>query len=252
MTRRDPAEARYLLRKLKTQEAADVVLSHPWVRESDRWRELAFALLTSIGRGSEPEIRALTERLSVRQLLEIPELAALRQGRATVDLNAPAARGILEVLQEGGFSQHAARQALTTLCEAAAGLAEHHDGKIQRYLRGWGERMLQERDRTFKFSALSDSDAADAFTYWLQNVLAMPLSLIDDNVKSVCQQHGVEPNDLIAAADADDLNLGVVDDLAQRYRVERKTKKAAAPTAHVEHARAKEAHHGRGRALAAR
>jgi hypothetical protein len=77
--------------------------------------------------------------------------------------------------------------------------------------------MLRDLDRIFEFSALTEAEVRYAFTYWLQNVLNMPLSLIDENVRMFCAQHDLEPEQLFAAADELDVNLALVDDVVQLH-----------------------------------
>lgn len=211
------SEAQYLLRKLLTLETADLALRQPWLWEADRWKELVFAFLTRIVSKDEDQVRELTGKMNDLGLLDIATLARMSEDAKTFDSNNPDARHILEFFQENGLDPEKAQQALTTICEAAVGLQKYFDGKVQRYLRGYGEMMLREIARTFQFSALRETEVAFAFTYWLQNVLNMPLSLLDANVLAFCEQHHLTPEQLVAAADNLDLNLAVLDDLILRY-----------------------------------
>lgn len=210
-------EAQYLLRKLLTEEGPGLALNHPWLWEADRWKELVFALLTRVVSLPEDRARELTGNLNDLDLLDVAALANIGQDPKAPDLSNPHARHIIEELQEYGFSPEEARRALATICEAAVGLHKNFGGKVQAYLRSYGELMLREINRTFQFSALKDADVAFAFTYWLQNVLNMPLSLLDSNVLAFCEQHQLTPGQLIEAADDLDLNLAFLDDLVQRY-----------------------------------
>ena len=67
----------------------------------------------------------------------------------------------------------------------------------------------------FNFSGLNKKQANYAFTYWMQNVLNMPVSLSDEAVQNFSKTTGIEPAQLFAAADALDVNVAVIDDLVE-------------------------------------
>lgn len=214
------AEATYLLRKALSLYGAELAISHPWVWEGERWKELVFALLAQVSDLSEDKVRELTDQLDYLDLLDIPALAELCRNRQAPDPNDLLARRILELLQEKGLSLAQAKRGLGAICEAALGLAEHFNGKVQNYLRSYGELMSKEFSRFFLFSTLNASEVQAAFVYWLQNVLNVPMSLLDQNIQLFCQQHGLKPAQLIAAADELDLNLALLDDLVQQLLAE--------------------------------
>jgi hypothetical protein len=210
-------DLQFRLEKLLLTEGPEIALTHPWLSETDRWNELVFAILTQIIGGPESDIRDITLLLSDLALLHIPALAELHSDEATIDRATVPARRILEVLDEVGIQPEQAFQALTAIVEAAYGLQTHFHGKLQRYLRHYGELMLAELKQSFQFSTLSDAQVGFAFTYWLQNVLAMPLSLFDADVQAFCQLYGLQPEALIAEADKLDINLGLMDDLIRNH-----------------------------------
>jgi hypothetical protein len=190
-----------------------------------------FAILTQVSDLPEDKMRALTDEMDDLDLLEIPALASLRQGDQAIDSNQELAGRVLEIFQEKGFQREQAECGLGAISDAAIGLMEHFSGKVQNYLRSYGELMLKDLGRTFQFSTLSEADVGTAFTYWFQNALNLPLSLLDKNVRTFCEQHGLEPEQLIAAADELDLNLAVVDDLAQISLAPRTASKESPPGA---------------------
>jgi len=210
-------DAQYLMRKIVALEAAEVAAMHPWLRESDRWNELVFALLTRIADIPEPTLRGVIDAMSSVGLLDVSTLAGIRCGQRGPDIGTPHVRRILEFLEEVGMDPEEARQGLIAVCEAALGLQEHYGGKVQRYLRSYGELMLKDLGCTFQFTALSDVEVKRAFTYWLQNVLNMPVSLLDENVHKFCDEHGLTPEQWLTAADELDVSVALVDDLVQRY-----------------------------------
>jgi hypothetical protein len=209
-------EAEYLLRKALTTEGADLVLDHPWVWEVDRWKELVFALITHVVSLPEHEVRDLVNDLEDLGLLDVSTLAGLQEKGDTPESRSPYEQRILQLLTEKGVGEADARRGLTTISEVAVGLDKYYSGKVQRYLRHYGELMLRELQQVFRFSALGEIEVTRAFTYWLQNVLNMPVSLADDSVKAFCEEHQLTPDEIFEAADGLNLNLALVDDLVQR------------------------------------
>lgn len=210
------SEAKYLLHKLLAEDGSDLVHNHPWIWEVDRWKELVFSLLTRTADVPEHGLRVLVDDLERLGLLDVALLARM------AGASDPSVRGrFVKLLQERGLSEEDARRAMTTLCEAAVGLQNHHQGKIQHYLRHYGEMMLRDLPTTFRFTALSEQAAREAITYWLQNVANVPLSLADTSLDQFCRENQLSIDDIFAAADAINLNVALVDDLAQRY-VERR------------------------------
>jgi AcrR family transcriptional regulator len=205
-------EATYRLRKTLAVEGFGVAPAHPWLWEVDRWRELVFALLTRVADNPEEDLRELTKQMADLDLLDVGELAKLHEDR-----DAPLAQRITELMTEMGIAEDQAGAALTTVIEAAWGLDQHYGGEIQRYLRRYGEQMLREIDESFHFTEMKPDAVAEAFTYWLQNVLSMPLSLTDESEQAFCERYGFTPLELREAADRLGLNLSVVDDLVQLH-----------------------------------
>lgn len=200
------SEAKYLLRKLLNEYGPALSATHVWVWESDRWRELVFALLTQTSRLEETRVREIAEELDALELLEISALADDGQAQR---------RRITAVLTDHGFTPEESRRAVSAIAEAALAFHQRFNGKVQHYLRRYGEQMLSDAAQLFRSSGLDEGRLKLALTYWLQNVLNMPLSLLDEPVRRFCAQNGLTPEALIAAADELDLNLALVDDLVQ-------------------------------------
>lgn len=219
MLNTDLAEAKYILRKTLATEGSDLVFNHLWIWEVERWKELVFSLLTKVIKISEEEVRDLVNDLEELELLDINALSALCREQTRPDLESPNARHILGLFQEKGLSETDAERGLTVICEAALGLTEHYSGKVQRYLRHYGDLMLHEVGKVFQFSTLSETEIKQAFTYWFQNVMNMPLSLIDENVEEFCKENHLSTEELFAAADELDMNFALVDDIAQRHLI---------------------------------
>lgn len=215
--RRELNEAESFLRRVVILELNDDT-GHRWVRESDRWKELVFALLTRTAPLLvETNIRQLVERLHEMQVLNVPDLVSLCEKSSQPDFGDARARLIVDLLMEIQFTKEQAEKGLITICQAALGLNKHFNGKVQLFLRRYGEHMMRDCKRVFSFTSLKQSDINYAFTYWLQNVLSLPLPLVDENWKAVQAKHGINPADLISAADDLDLNIAVLDDLLKSY-----------------------------------
>jgi hypothetical protein len=215
------AEIQYLLRRAVATEGQYLAWGHLWASERERWRELVFALLTHVTSLTHPEIRALTDQLDDAGLLDVSMLAEIQQEKGRDASLGVHARSILDCLQEGGFGKEEALRGLDVICEAALSLQRQFDGKVQRYLRRYGELMLRELDEFFHFTALDAHATRAAFTYWLQNALNMPLPLLDERVTAACQRLRVQPDELIVAADELGINLAFLDDVLLSYDARR-------------------------------
>ncbi len=218
-----PSDAQFAVLDLLASDNADIRGVHRWQSEQGRWIELGVALLDQVVAAHalpmyQTEVREALARLDRLGLLDVALLASLNRDES---LEAPttvrATERIVETLSLFGFSQEAAMNAVTVLSETAVGLKEHFHGMIQRYLRRYGEQMLDEVVSLFPITSLDASRVADAFTYWLQNAAEMPLSLIDDNIRRLCDARGVSVEQLLAEADTVGVNFALLDDLAQRW-----------------------------------
>jgi hypothetical protein len=213
----DEQEVEHLLRKITLQELSEHDFAHQWLWEVDRWKELVFALLTRVTTIEEAQLRHVVTLLRDLDLLDIEGLAAVSWVDSKFDLNNPRARRFNAVLLENGLSDEEAANGLAATCAVARGLHERHQGKIQCYLRQYGEMMLRDLSSTFTFEHLSEDDTRFAFTYWLQNVLNMPIPLRDADTVSFCAEHKLTESDLLAAADRLNLNVALLDDIVHRY-----------------------------------
>ena len=227
-------EAEYVLRRALALVDDDLAARHRWLWETERWHELVVALLSRVTVRSEMDVRAATESLGDAGLLDVEALSASCQSGTTLEPDTPLARRIREVLEDSGFKPDEAQKGATVLCEVAHGFSAHFQGQVQCYLRHYGELMLSESRRFFQFSALDEASVRFALTYWLQNVLNMPLSLVDDDMRALCQEHGIQPSDIMAAADTFGVNLALVDDVISRYVATRKAAQQPEGPAHPE------------------
>ncbi|MGE5830727.1 MAG: hypothetical protein ACM30G_20515, partial [Micromonosporaceae bacterium] len=90
-------------------------------------------------------------------------------------------------------------------------------GSVTQYLRRYGEAMLADIGRYFRFTVADSDSVRRAFVYWLQNTLGMPLSLSGPELRKFCARHGVTESDVIAAADEIGLNVALLDDLVHLH-----------------------------------
>ncbi|WP_320044586.1 hypothetical protein [uncultured Desulfobacter sp.] len=209
-------EMEFQLKKLVTKYS-DLFQYHQWPSEHERWVELIFALIARISKMPETDIRDTISFLDSLDLLDIEELSNIPEVENDVDYNYHHARWTIESLSESGFTVEESKRSLRIMHEAARNLSEHHDGKIQKYLRKYGQKMIDELSENFTFSAMKDEDVKYAFGYWLQNVLNLPIILKAESVNKFCKNIDVTCNELTEKADDLDINLALVDDLVDQY-----------------------------------
>jgi hypothetical protein len=189
---------------------AELAGRHRWPSESARWLELVFCL---VYRRATPEIdvgvlRQLLGVLSALGMLRIDALAEAGKGGASSDLDL--FRGLLH---RAGLEPTEADSAIRSVCSVAAGLQQNYGGKVQRYLREYGETMLRELPQKLANPSMADAAIQTAITHWLQNVLDMPIALVEPSSVRLCEDLGVGFDELAAVADGLDINLALVDDL---------------------------------------
>jgi hypothetical protein len=214
-----PGEAHHLVAKLLTMPVAhEVLTSHRWAHEGERWQEMIFCFLTQVIPLPEEEVRGLTNRLRVLGLLDITAWAAIREAsrRGAHEAN-DLMRRVREVLEEGGVtSPHAARGA-ATIHALACTVHEQFGGKVQLCLRAVGDQLLTSLLRTFKLQEISSDRTRQALTCWVQNVLNLPISLSDESIRTFCSSNGITSDELTAAADDLDVSVTVLDDLTRYW-----------------------------------
>lgn len=199
----------------------DAVLGqYAWPHEEKRWHELVFCMLVAEGQETfEPPrhrriAREAVDTLVRLDLLDVVDLAGLTGAqRETDELDSLTLlrRGVLERL---GYPAPTVDRVLIALAETAHVLQHAFDGKIQKYLRRAGERMLREMSEIFPMSTLGEARKRYVFTHWLQNVANLPLALHNPSMLLICENLGVTPEDLCEIADEADLNVALLDDMA--------------------------------------
>lgn len=226
MAKSTTTEIEFQLRKLITKYS-DFFAYHQWPSEHERWVELIFALVTRISKKPESEIRDIIEELDDLGLLDIEELSNIPKVGSDIDFNSPFAKRVIESLSESryteegstisGFTKEESIRCLLLMYETAKSLMEHHDGKIQKYLRKYGQQMVNEFADNFSFSGMDEKDLKNAVTYWLQNVLNMPVNLKIESINTFCNTLGISDEELIKEADNLNINVALLDDMIEQH-----------------------------------
>ena len=209
-------EIEFQLRKLITKYS-DFFAYHQWPSEHERWVELIFALVTRISKKPESELRDIIEELDDLGLLDIEELSNIPKVGSDIDFNSPFAKRVIESLSESKFTEEESKSSLLVMYEAAKSLMEHHDGKIQKYLRKYGQQMVDEFAENFSFSGMDKKDLRYAVTYWLQNVLNMPVNLNIESIDTFCNRSGISDEELVKEADNLNINVALLDDMIEQH-----------------------------------
>jgi len=212
----------YFLRKLLTVYGPQLMPAPRYVWEADRWNELVFSLLVQVSAVPQSIVRRTVGQMAELELLNVPELAGCTADRARPAASEPLWARSIELLVEQGFSQSEAERGFAAVCQAARAFQEQDRGKPQRYLRRMAESLLDDFEGYLGLTELSSEEARNAITYWLQNALNLPLSLIDDSTREFAQSHGITAPELIEAADELGLDLAIVDDLTERWSLGQK------------------------------
>lgn len=192
-----------LLASLVERFGPDLVEQHRWFDERDRWVELAHAIAARCTHRPEHEVRAACAELTETGALDRPALIGHHETGDAVSTT----------FLRHGLDAHEVAKILIALREVSAVLDRDYAGKLQVYLRHCFERMAQEMQATFQISALEPAEVRHALRFWFQNVLGAPLSLTHPQAVEYCEAHGVDWDDLVAAADRSDIHLALLDDM---------------------------------------
>lgn len=221
MNKSNITEVEFQLRKLITKYSG-LFAYHQWPSEQERWIELIFALVARISKKPEPEVREAIEFLDNLGLLDVKELSNIPKVENNLDMSTPLSKRIVEFLSESGFTEEDSKRNLLVMHEAAKSLIKHHDGKVQKYLRKYGQLMVNEISDSFSFSEMNEKDVKYAITYWLQNVLNMPLHLKTESTEKFCEEYQTTNEDLVKEADTLDINIALLDDMIDQYMLTKK------------------------------
>lgn len=192
--------ARELLEELVDDFGPDLIGEHRWFDERERWRELVYAILSHSTSRDGGSVREACNDLEDRGLLDSPSLLSNGAAKAAVKAR----------LVESGLTEQEIDTGLRPLETIASFLDQHHSGKLQLYLRRSLERLADELGTDV---SLTDDASRTAIRFWLQNILAAPLSLRLPQAISWCETRETNWDELVAAADEADVNVALLDDL---------------------------------------
>nr|AUN37270.1 hypothetical protein [uncultured bacterium] len=201
----------FILRKLVVQDGDQLIASHRWLWEKDRWKELVYSIVTYSSGLPDNEARLVVDQLDALGLLSVRRLAE-------ADLSEDSEHSLLieqitELLADSGLSSEARDKTVTALSQAATFFTNKYRGRVQAFLRQFGERLVEELRAGIGFSTLTPVEADLVLTYWLQNILELPLSLKDESVAEFASKHGMDIEEYIETADSMGLSVGFLDDL---------------------------------------
>lgn len=198
---------------------APMLHRYDWPWETARWHELVFCLMATVGDSAMAEAfaRETTAIFANLGLLQVDDLADLVPRGGELDYRAPQLTLMLGILKRQGYDDEEAKTVVATICQAAHALKQRFGGKVQRYLRQYGEHMVEEAGEYFSFDRMDKEETEYAFTHWLQNVLNMPIPLSHPSVKALSDELDIRVDELVDFADQNDLNLALVDDWAADY-----------------------------------
>ncbi len=213
----EAADPGYLL--LRLYQAYEPFVESLWPWEARRWEEFVFCILDTVSRQAfaPAALREVAALLGRAHVLEIDRLGGLDPAHNEADAADAYVVTITTVLRNAGFTDDEAGAAAAAICEAAAGFKERYEGKVQKYLRDYGELMLGEIGSAFAFSGLPPADTKRVFAVWLQNVLNMPLACPDAITDQACQRLQVDYGALVKAADEVGVNVALLDNVLRAY-----------------------------------
>jgi len=204
-----------VLLKLIATEGNNISENYRWLYEQYRWTELVFTILAQFVPLDYSDIRQIIEQMATRGLIDLKSLSATRFNNTQEIDNNQEANKIKSFLLEVGFTEDLAKRSVRCICEVATGLGEHYNGKIQYYIRSYGEQLLKDLPNKFRFSQLNNDEVRNAFIYWMQNVLDMPIPINIKAIKEFAEINNVTFELLITEADNLDINLSYLDDMIQ-------------------------------------
>jgi hypothetical protein len=178
---------------------------YAWEWESYRWEELVVCLLNE---GLGIDSRLAREAVILLRQLRVTSVSALG------DSSDEDEQFIQNVLSRLGVDQDVATRAASLLVSVAMTVNDRWEGYIQRFLRGYGQKMVEELRDVLIGDGLELRQATKVATLWLQNAVNMPILFSDDEyVQSFCSEMGISEQKLQDIADQAGINVAVLDDL---------------------------------------
>jgi len=191
------------------EDYGSLLAPYLWASEDDRWTEFIFCLLNQCEPQDPEGARSALEILKDLELVDPASLVLL------VDPESEESTVVSYVLRRNGFSTVNAHHAVELLRIAAELTNEAYGGKLQRFLREYGNRMRDDLMKRFESLDLPEPKLRYAMTHWLQNVLSLPITLESEAVREWCAVNKITVDDLVQVCDDLGVNPAVIDDLVE-------------------------------------
>ncbi|NOR16797.1 hypothetical protein GQ543_03685 [candidate division WOR-3 bacterium] len=194
---------------------------YKWEDEHSRWNELVYCIFTELTQHSYKDARSLSDSLSELNLLDVEDLANVKiMDNGMADPDNKRIMTITDILISNDISESDVKKTLSAICKVAQAIMENYDGKIQKFLRKYGQDIVDEFDSHVSFSEVDKGTQSRILVKWIQNTLSMPLAFSNVNTAKFCEIEGVTYLELAEAADNIGLNGAVLDDLIELFVVD--------------------------------
>ena len=194
---------------------------YKWEDEHSRWNELVYCIFTELTQHSYRDARSLSNSLSELNLLDVEDLANVKiMDDGMADPDNKRIMTITDVLISNDVDEADVKKTLSAICKVAQAIMENYDGKIQKFLRKYGQDIVDEFDSHVSFSEVDKGTQSRILVKWIQNTLAMPLAFSNVYTAKFCEIEGVTYLELAEAADNIGLNGAVLDDLLELFVID--------------------------------
>ncbi len=199
---------------------------YKWEDESARWTELVYCIFAELTEHSYRDARRLANSLADLNLLKVNDLAGIPiMDDGMVNPDNSRVRTIIDILKANGVAEEDIKKSLSAICKVAQAIQENYDGKIQKFLRTYGQEIVDEFDSHVSFSEVSKGTQSRILVKWIQNTLCMPLAFSNVYTARFCEREGANYQELAEAADNIGINGAMLDDLLEVYIVDTEGKK---------------------------
>jgi hypothetical protein len=206
---------------------------YPWEMEDDRWAELIISLFSGIG--IDPSIsKHAVDLLKGLNVLTPKDLEEMKDGKIHF---------IHQVLLQAGMKADEAEASADALIRFSRLINNKWNGYIQKFLRGYGTKMVRELQSYLTRSGIESEQSKRIATVWLQNVCNLPILLDGDpHIRNFCSKFRLTETALVDMLDELGLNACLADDLLaihhepdgslKRSKKQRPNEKAAKKAGH--------------------
>jgi hypothetical protein len=194
---------------------------YKWEDEHSRWNELVYCIFAELTQHSYLDARSLSDNISELNLLDIEDLANVKiMDNGMADPDNKRIMTITDILHSNDVTEADINKTLSAICKVAQAIMDNYDGKIQKFLRKYGQEIVDEFDSNVSFSEVDKGTQSRILVKWIQNTLAMPLAFSNIYTAKFCEIEGVTYHELAEAADNLGLNGAVLDDLLEVFVVD--------------------------------